>query len=238
VPVGLDAGTALKVLVTGNGDAFNHVIAASAPTDAVAEGTQTGTTPLVSGTAAVGHTLTLDPGTWDAGATLRYQWYRDRVAVPGATGTAYTLTAADLGRAVTVTVNGTRFGYAPLTLESAAAAAVAPGTLSGPAPAFTTTGTVYAHDVISAAFDASQWAPGTSFQTQWYAAGVAIPGATLPDYEVMTADIGKTLTYKVTASKDGTQQGSRPPQHPASSNPTRSFSVSRRFPAPSRSATP
>jgi subtilisin family serine protease len=202
-PVAADAGTVLKVRVTGNGDAFSAVEAVSTATDPVAEGTQTGTIPVVSGAAAVGQTLTADPGTWDAAATLNYQWYRSGVAVPGATGTSYTLNAADLGRTVTMTINGTRGGYAPLTLESAATAAVLPGTLSGPAPVFTTGDPVYAHDIISAVLDAGQWTPGTNFQTQWYAAGVPIPGATLSDYEIMTADIGKTVTYRVTASKDG-----------------------------------
>lgn len=65
--------------------------------------------PTITGTATVGQTLTSATGTW-TGAPAPYftrQWKRNGVAIDGATASAYTLVAADLGKTITLTVTGT-----------------------------------------------------------------------------------------------------------------------------------
>lgn len=82
----------------------------------------TAPTPVISGTAAVGKTLTANPGTWTTGTTLTYQWYRSGVAITGATGKTYKLVAADRLNTIRVRVTGTKPGYttaAKFSLDSA-----------------------------------------------------------------------------------------------------------------------
>jgi len=61
--------------------------------------------PMISGFPATGETLTCAPGLWlidpDAGLSSSYQWYRDGLAISGATGTTHDIVAADLGATIT-----------------------------------------------------------------------------------------------------------------------------------------
>ena len=54
--------------------------------------------PTISGTAKVGSTLTANAGTWTAGATLAYQWYRSGAKIEGATRPTYPLVVATPAR--------------------------------------------------------------------------------------------------------------------------------------------
>jgi hypothetical protein len=58
--------------------------------------------PIITGTIAVGSTLSCSQGTWSGTAPLSfsYQWLRDKVAIPGATATTYTIQSADIGQFV------------------------------------------------------------------------------------------------------------------------------------------
>ncbi len=63
--------------------------------------------PVIAGEGIVGNTLTaLNAAIAPFGASATYQWYRNGVAISGANGTTYTLTAADLGRNITVKATG------------------------------------------------------------------------------------------------------------------------------------
>lgn len=78
--------------------------------------THTGRNPAISGPAKVGATLTVHPGNWQpAPVSLSYQWYRSGKAIPGATGSTYTLGAADRRHTICVAVTGTKPGYATVT---------------------------------------------------------------------------------------------------------------------------
>ena len=77
-------------------------------------------TPTITGTAKVGRTLTVNPGTWSGIATsaLTYQWNRNGSAISGATRSTYVLTSADVDTAITVTVSAARAGYLPTSITS------------------------------------------------------------------------------------------------------------------------
>ena len=67
-------------------------------------------TPVISGTALVGNTLTSTTGTWtsDTGVTgYLYQWTRDGVNISGATNSTYTLVSADLNTSIICKVAAT-----------------------------------------------------------------------------------------------------------------------------------
>lgn len=76
-------------------------------------------TPTVSGSASVGHELTAHPGVWrPVHVTLRYQWRRNGVAIAGATHQHHTVTAADAGTTLTVSVRASKHGSATVTRTS------------------------------------------------------------------------------------------------------------------------
>lgn len=163
--------------------------------------------PAIRGAAKVGSTLTAAPGSWGPGqVTLAYQWYRSHVAIVGATGAAYTPVAADLGRTLTVKVTGSRTGYGSVSRTSPGAAKVARGTLSSPAPSIRGDAKVGA--TLTAVPGARM--PGTvSLSYQWYRSHRAISGATGRTYKPVSADKGRTLTVRVTASQPGYTSASR-----------------------------
>lgn len=79
--------------------------------------------PAVAGTPSVGSTLTTTPGTWDVpGLSYAYAWFRDDVAVPGATGPTYVVSRADQGTLLSARVTASRPGYEAVTAPSAAVA--------------------------------------------------------------------------------------------------------------------
>ena len=65
--------------------------------------------PEVTGTPAVGHTLTSSAGTWSAQPdTVTYQWFRGSTLLKGATGATYVVVEKDAGRRLDVVVTATR----------------------------------------------------------------------------------------------------------------------------------
>jgi hypothetical protein len=65
--------------------------------------------PSVSGTVAIGSTLTASPGTWtgDPTPTFSYQWQRGSSNISGATGSTYTATLSDAGNTLRCVVTAT-----------------------------------------------------------------------------------------------------------------------------------
>ena len=122
-----DEGKAIKVLVSFADDAGNVESRPSAPTDAVAaapaqNSSATGA-PSISGTAQVGQTLTADTLSIAdedglTNAVFSYQWVADDANIQDATGSSYTLTGDDEGKAITVTVSFTDAEGNPETLTS------------------------------------------------------------------------------------------------------------------------
>lgn len=156
-------------------------------------------TPTISGTAAVGRTLTAEPGAWEPGAALAYQWRADGSAISGATSRTYRAPAAVRGKRLSVRVTGTLAGRRPTVRTSAATVAVAYGTLTTAAPRIS--GTVKVGRRLSVV--RGTWTAGTAFTYRWYANGRAISGATRSTYVPTKGVKGKRLTVKVTGRKTG-----------------------------------
>ena len=165
----------------------------------VAAGTLTAPVPTISGTVKVGSVLTAAPGAWGpAPVTLAYQWFRSGVAVTGATSATYSLVAADLGKAMTVKVTGSKAGFTTAAKTSAATAAVAAGTLTAPVPAVSGTNTV--GSTLTAT--PGTWGPAPVTLTyQWYRGSTAISGATAQTYKLVAADKGSAIKVRVTGTK-------------------------------------
>ncbi len=68
--------------------------------------------PALTGGSTVGSTLSFTPGRWNGHPdSVTHQWLRNGAAIAGATATSYRLTAADLGRTVTVRSTAHTPGY-------------------------------------------------------------------------------------------------------------------------------
>ncbi len=118
------AGASLTVRVTGRLAGYTSVTRVS-PASKVGLGTLTSSIPVIRGTAKVGQTLTAVPGSWTAGTKLRYQWYLNGAAVGGATSATFKVGSSSwVGKTVTVRVDGSKAGYAPVARTSAKTRAI------------------------------------------------------------------------------------------------------------------
>ena len=197
-----DVGKALSVRVTGSKPGYATASRTSAGTSAVPKALKLKTTPApkIKGTVRVGSKLTVSSGTWKPKTVpLTVQWFRAGVSAPVATGTSYTLTAADQGKKITVKVTGAKVGYAPVT-KSKTTKKVAAGKLSTATPKVTGTAKVGSKLAVAA----GSWKPvPVTLGYQWLRNGKKISGATGGSYVLTAADKGKTISVKVTGSKPG-----------------------------------
>ena len=150
----------------------------------------------------------VDPATTD----VTYQWYADDAAIAGATGSEFTVTSEQIGKAITVKAKSKN------EVASAATAKVAVPTLDKVEVANankSATKNVVGDTLKATATGSYTKADGTVVSTldlsdavsyQWYRGGVAadkaISGATSQTYTVTSADAGQTL-YVVATPKAG-----------------------------------
>ncbi|HEY2645039.1 MAG TPA: hypothetical protein VGI56_14905, partial [Galbitalea sp.] len=152
----------------------------------------------VTGTPKVGQALGVTFGLSSPnGATYKYQWRRDGVAISKATGATYTVTPSDYKHKLSITVAASKPGYVTATQTSASTAAVGTGVITISAGA-TVTGTAAVGAKLSAHITTS---PSATYAYQWLANGTAIKSATSSTYVVAAGDLNKKISVKVTASK-------------------------------------
>ena len=154
----------------------------------------------ITGIATQGQTLTETHTTLadaDGLGSITIQWYAAGTAISGATGTTYTLTQAQVGKAITVKASYTDLLGAAESVTSTATAVVA-NVNDLPTGSVTITGTAATGQTLTAnnsLADADGLGPITY---QWKAAGTPISGATASTYLLTAAEADKTIT--VTAS--------------------------------------
>ncbi len=162
--------------------------------------------PTITGTVTQGATLTADAsGITDADGlgAFSYQWQADGSAINGATGASFELTQEQVGDTITVTVSYTDGGGTDETLTSAASAAVT-NTNDDPDGAVTISGTASEGETLTADTSAISDADGLgAFSYQWQADGSAINGATGTTFELTQAQVGETITVKVSYTDGG-----------------------------------
>jgi Domain of unknown function (DUF2341) len=219
-----DAGRQLSVEVTEAPAGAGTETAVSAAYE-VQPGTFTPGSPTISGSAAVGSTLSASGGNWSpTPALVGYQWLRDGQPIAGATGSTYAVTAGDGGHQISVVVRASAPGIetasatssavsiptpAPATPIEGATTKKAPG--GNQKPAATKLSIVKKPRIVGAHRVGGKLTVGTgtwsvkpaSVTYQWLRDGKAIPGATHPSFKVTPADAGATISVRVTASAPG-----------------------------------
>jgi hypothetical protein len=194
MPTTAQKGKRISVKVTGVKSGYATVAKTSASTALVA----LTAVPTISGTRAVGSTLTANHGTWTTGTSFSYAWYANGVSITGASGPThptFTLTTAQTGKTISVKVTGTLSGYPTIAKVSGATAKVA--LTATP----TISGTVKVGSTLTA--HPGTWTTGTAFTYRWYASGTAITGATRSTFVPASAQRGKTIAVLVTGTKAG-----------------------------------
>ncbi|MDR1430742.1 MAG: phage tail-type lysozyme domain-containing protein [Propionibacteriaceae bacterium] len=204
-----DRGKYLSVRVTGKKSGYTSVSKTSAK---VKVGVLSAKTPTMQNQTLgkdpaktaprFNDTLVANGGVWGPGeVNLKFQWYRSGKKITGATAQAYTLLAADVGKAITVKATGSAKGFTQVTKTSKASKnAVALKFAKTPVPLIT--GKPVVGEKLGV--DPGTWSPAPDqLSYQWYRSGTKITNATKPTYSVIAADKDKTITVKVTGKKSG-----------------------------------
>jgi hypothetical protein len=191
-----DYGKALKVRVRAAKAGYVTLDRFSAART-IAAGTIVATKPVtVVGTFRYGHTVKVSQG-WPAGTTIRYQWYRNGVAIRGGTGYALYFNPSYIGSRVNVKVTVSKPGYATRSVTTGAVTVGRALITLKTAPRIT--GGSSLGSVLTANVGTYSPAP-SAYAYQWYRNGAAISGARYRTYKLTAADNGKSMTVRVSAS--------------------------------------
>jgi uncharacterized repeat protein (TIGR01451 family) len=169
--------------------------------------------PTISGTATEGQTLSTTAGTWSPAPTsTTYQWRRCDsnglfcTDIASATGSTYTLLAADAGKRVRVKVTVTSGAAGTSSVVSSSTATILPlAPVNAGVPAITGTAQLGQTLVATTGTWTSALTPAYAYQWQRCApACVDISGANGSSYSLTNpGDVGSTLKVKVTATNTG-----------------------------------
>ena len=222
-----DEGKTIKVRVSFIDDGGTQETRTSAVTVAVAATPNSAATgePTVSGTAQVGQMLTASTSDISdsdglANAIFTYQWIAndgtEDTDIQDATGSTYTLAAADEGKTIKVRVSFIDDGGTQETRTSAVTVAVAATPNSAATGEPTVSGTAQVGQMLTASTSDISDSDGLAnaiFTYQWIAndgtEDTDIQDATGSTYTLAAADEGKTIKVRVSFIDDGGTQETR-----------------------------
>jgi hypothetical protein len=212
-----DIGSRIRVRVTGTND-HGSVSVDSAPTGVIGGNAPVAAGPVsFSGTLRHGETLTANDTTFTGTQpiTVSRRWQRCDTTdpatcddIPGATGTTYVLTQADVGKRIR-RINVATNTAAPLGVVAASpistpVLAAPPAPVPGSPPVIS--GTFANGETLSHTNGSFTGTTPFTFTRQWQrcdtdqaASCSNIPGATNPTYTLTGADVGKRIRVVVTA---------------------------------------
>jgi hypothetical protein len=193
-----DRSHAIQVKVTGTRGASSST-ATSAKTGKIGYGTLSSDLPQISGTARVGETLAIDPGTWSPTPGFAYQWYSNGSAISKATKSTLVVPSSALGRRISVRLVATSSGYTSATRISYPTSVVDEGTMAPGSITFSSP--VQVGKPVKATL--AGWTTGATFTYQWSDGSGPIYGATKSSYTPRADQRNDALYVEVTAFKPG-----------------------------------
>lgn len=202
-------GQTLSVKVTAKKAGFADGTSTSLPSKAVVPGPPTNyAKPVVYGDPAVGNTVAAWPGVWSVEPDgYAYRWFQEGKSTPIATTEQLVVPADAVGKKLTVEVTVKKMGYEdgvatsdPVTAYDASSQPVE-NDVKPKISANPTVGSLaVAHPGV--------WTPEPdSVTAQWYASDSTEPIGTGLTIVVPAGALGKQLTVKVTATKQGRVDG-------------------------------
>ncbi|MGQ7289838.1 hypothetical protein ACUN7Z_20065, partial [Vreelandella venusta] len=196
-----EVGKAITVEVSYTDDQGTAEAVTSAATESVANVNDAPTGGVaISGDAIEDETLTADTSALvdeDGLGTFSYVWKADDTAITGATSSTYTLTQAEVGKAITVEVSYTDQQGTAEAVTSAATGSVA-NVNDAPAGDVIITGDAIEDETLTADTSALVDEDGLgTFSYVWKADDTAITGATNNTYTLTQAEVGKAITVEV-----------------------------------------
>jgi serine protease len=156
-------------------------------------------TPTISGTAKVGRKLTAAASSSPTASSASYQWLVSGSDIAGATDSTYTLTAANLGKTISVKVAEVCSSRSSTKTSSTVKVAVGTFTKSASPKA---TGTYRVGHRLSAS--KGTWSPTpTSYSYRWLRDGKSIKSATHTTYKLTKSDRHHKISVRVTVKRTG-----------------------------------
>lgn len=154
------------------------------------------------GTPNVDSLLSIAQPLWSLpGVSTAYQWFRDNVPIPGATGSTYIPSLEDAGHEVYARITGTLEGLPVVNMLTDRLTIPAAQLEATSKPRITGTPTVGS----PLQMQAPTWDPADAqvSAVQWLRDGTPVPGATSATYTPVADDLGHRLTVQVTGHKEG-----------------------------------
>ena len=198
---GADAAHQVACRVTAS-NSSGDAQATSSAVNVSAAAPQNAAAPAITGTPAAGATLTCAGGTWTGVPTpaITYRWLRDGNPIAGAEQATYPVGAADVTSSLTCRVTATNSGgSASATAPAVVVAAVVPQNIAPPA----ISGSSSPGSTLACAPGSWAGIPGPSLRMQWLRDGRELAGATETTYRLTTADAGRSISCRVTATNAG-----------------------------------
>ena len=155
-------------------------------------------TVVISGDALEDSTLIINHDLADADGlgTFNYQWYRDGVAISAATSESYLLTYADVGSGISVRVSFTDALGSDESINSNVISNILHVNHAATGSVLVS-GDALEESVLSINHDLADTDGLGTFNYQWLRDGVAISAATSESYTLTYADVGTSISARV-----------------------------------------
>jgi hypothetical protein len=152
--------------------------------------------PVITGSAAVGSTLTNVPGTWTGSPTVTRQWKADGVNISGATALTLLLLHAQASRVITVTETATNaVGSLSVTSLPTASVTEVPSPITAPS----INGVPTEGNNLTVVPGTWNGAPAPTLTYLWLSNGSSTGvGGTV--YTLTSGDVGNTISVRETAT--------------------------------------
>jgi len=197
-----DVGATIRYIEVGVAPDGSVTYRISAPLIAKANTFDNASAPQISGALVYGSKVKAElSSSWLLGAKYTYQWFSNGVAIPGEKSRLFTIGLGQVDQDLAVQVCALKTAYETKCLMSQAGSRVQKATNVANAEPKITTATAKVGTVLRG--NPGRYIAGSAVAYNWLRDGIEITGATAPTYLVTRNDAGHSISFKITASKQG-----------------------------------